>query len=355
MRSAILFLLGAVVFGIVPGECRGASGSAVPAGGIPEFDHVFVVVEENQSYDDVVGNTRDLPYFNSLIREYGLATNYYANTHPSVNNYFYLTAGHEGFSSLWTSDGFLANLHAELLPGENIASILTDNKKTWKAYLEGLPEAGSLTSNHPGYAKRHDPFAYFTTVVRGTRDYPPQKSNLVPIEPNFETDLRNRRFPKYSFIVPDIYNDGHDNAKTRREAACGDHTALQQIDQRLNRNIRPLVEDTDFKRSGLLIIVFDEACSRGPKADNRLDSKQPSLHGGGHIPVLIINSKTKPGTTSDQFLHHESILRLCLRALGIQQFPGAAANVPDVYEFSRSLKGPQNTLGDRLRPEVSIR
>ena len=330
MRSTILLFLGAVVLGILPGQCRGASGSAVPAAGIPEFEHVFVVVEENQSYDDVVGNTHDLPYFNSLIGEYGLATNYYANTHPSVNNYFYLTAGHAAFSSLWTSDGFLANLHAELVPGENIASILTDNKKTWKAYLEDLPEAGSLTSNHAGYAKRHDPFGYFATVVRGTRDHPPQKSNLVPFEPNFERDLQNHTFPNYSFIVPDIYHDGHDSAKTRREAACGDHAALQQIDHWLNRNIRPLVEDADFKRSGLLIIVFDEACDRGPKTDDRLDPKQPSLRGGGHIPALIISSKTKPGTTADQLLHHESVLRFCLTVLGIQQFPGAAAIAPDI-------------------------
>jgi phospholipase C len=333
MRSTILFLLSAIGFALLPGECHGAPQSAPQESGIPEFEHVFVVVEENQSYDNVVGNTQDLPYFNSLIREYGLATNYFANTHPSVNDYFILTAGHPGFSSLWTSDGFFANLHAELVPGENIASILTNNQKTWKAYLEGLPEAGSLTSNHAGYVKRHDPFAYFTTVVSGTRDHPQQKSDLVPFDPNFERDLRNRTFPNYSFIVPDIHNDGHDNAKTSREAACGDHTALQQIDHWLNRNIRPLVEDTDFKRSGLLIIVFDEACSRGAKADDRLDPRQPSLRGGGHVPAVIISSKTTPGTTFAQLLHHESILRLCLRVLGIQQFPGAAANAPDVYGF----------------------
>lgn len=328
MRSTILFLLGALVFRILPGKCHSASKS-----GIPEFEHVFVVVEENQNYDDVVGNENDLPYFNSLVREYGLATNYYANTHPSVNNYFYLTAGHAGFSSLWTADGFLANLHAELVTGENIASILTDNKKTWKAYLEGLPAAGSLTSSHGTYVRRHDPFSYFTTVVQGTRDYPAQTANLVPFAGNFEKDLQNRRFPNYSLIVPDIYDNGHDNAKTHREAACGDHVALQQIDHWLNRNMRPLVEDADFKRSGLLILVFDEACSRGPKADNRLDPRQPSLHGGGHVPAVIISSKIKARTTSGQLLHHESILRLCLKALGIEQFPGAAATAPDVYEF----------------------
>lgn len=332
MRNCILFLLSAVLSGGLAGSCYGSS-DATPGAVIPQFEHVFVIVEENQSYDDVVGNTQDLPYFNSLISEYGLATNYYANTHPSVNNYFFLTAGRAAFSSLWASDGRLADLYFGQVPGVNIASILTDSKKTWRAYLEGLPAAGSLTSSHGGYVKRHDPFAYFETVLHGTRDYPPQTANLLPFAGNFEKDLRNHSFASYSFIAPDIYDDGHNSAKTHRPAACRDRTALQQIDQWLNRNIRPLVEDADFKRGGLLIIVFDEACDRGPKADNRLDPKRTSLRGGGHIPALIISSKTKPGTTSDQLLHHESVLRLCLRALGIQQFPGAAANAPDVYEF----------------------
>src|SRR5271157_2416232 len=61
----------------------------VPATPIPaemvRFEHVFVVVEENQNYDEVIGNTQDMPYLNSLASKYGVATNYYANTHPSLN------------------------------------------------------------------------------------------------------------------------------------------------------------------------------------------------------------------------------------------------------------------------------
>jgi hypothetical protein len=41
---------------------------------------VFVVVEENQNYEEVIGNTKDLPYLNTLAAKYGVATNYYANT-----------------------------------------------------------------------------------------------------------------------------------------------------------------------------------------------------------------------------------------------------------------------------------
>jgi phosphatidylinositol-3-phosphatase len=82
VRSSIL-TFGAAILALLLGAARGVTAANA---GIPQFDHVFVVVEENQSYDDVVGNTADMPYLNSLIDDYGLATNYYANAHPSDNH-----------------------------------------------------------------------------------------------------------------------------------------------------------------------------------------------------------------------------------------------------------------------------
>ena len=322
-RSRLLRLLAIMLISVSP-------FAACEDSGVPEFEHVFVVVEENQGYEQVVGNTTDMPYLNSLIRGYGLATNYYANAHPSINDYFFLTAGHPGVSDFWGSDNLLAD-HRGPVSGENIASILTENGKTWKAYLEGLPSPGSLVPSHGAYVKRHNPFAYFTTVVRGTTKHPSEASNLVPFEAYFQRDLQNGTLPNYSFIVPDIYDDGHNNRDTRKPAGCDDHIALQQIDHWLSGNIRPLISAPDFQRSGLLIILFDEACDQ----DKRLDPSQPSLRGGGHIPALIISSKTAPGTTSKQLFHHQSALRLSLQALGIQKFPGAAANAADMGEFFR--------------------
>ena len=34
-----------------------------------------------------------MAYLNNLANTYGLATNYYANLHPSIPNYFELSAG----------------------------------------------------------------------------------------------------------------------------------------------------------------------------------------------------------------------------------------------------------------------
>src|SRR4051812_41838980 len=59
---------------------------------VPQHGHVVIVMEENAGYSSVIGNSA-MPYLNSLASKYGLATKYYANTHPSIGNYFMLTTG----------------------------------------------------------------------------------------------------------------------------------------------------------------------------------------------------------------------------------------------------------------------
>lgn len=296
------------------------------------FEHVFVVVEENQNYDEVIGNTKDLPYLNTLAAKYGVATNYYANTHPSINNYFYLTAGRSGTRSPWV--GALADKFPGEVPGDNIASILTANGRTWKAYAESIPRAGYMEGDSFPYVKRHNPFAYFENVRRGkvASGQASPVANIVPFE-TFAGDLKHDSLPDYSFIVPNLYHDGHHDPVTQRSAPCGDHRALQGIDGWLKTNMEPLLESKTFQRGGLLVIVFDEGCEAGPKADWRYDPNRRGLKGGGHIPALIISARTPPATTRDGLYHHESVLRLSLRALGVEQFPGRAKEAPDMDGF----------------------
>src|ERR1700716_3851217 len=59
---------------------------------VPRFDHVFVVVEENQDFSCVIGNST-MPFLNGLAAKYAVAASYYANSHPSISNYFVLTTG----------------------------------------------------------------------------------------------------------------------------------------------------------------------------------------------------------------------------------------------------------------------
>ena len=110
---------------------------------------------------------------------------------------------------------------------------------------------------------------------------------------------------------------------------------MQHADGWLKTNISPLLQSATFQRSGLLIIVFDEACEYGEAGDWRFDPKKPKIRGGGQVAALIISPRTAEGTRSDRLYHHESVLRLSLRALGVEHLPGLAADSPDMDDFFR--------------------
>src|SRR5437588_11809275 len=181
MRSRLMVFL--LVLFCVSCATRHAPVAAIPlAAPAARFEHVFIVVEENQNYDAVVGNTADMPYLNTLAASYGLATNYFANTHPSLNNYFYLTAGRMGTRLPWA--GILADEFPGEVAGDNVASVLAMNHKTWKAYMESLPRAGYVGDDRGLYVKRHNPFAYFASVRHSAAaaGQPSQRASIVPFD-----------------------------------------------------------------------------------------------------------------------------------------------------------------------------
>ena len=263
-----------------------------PSGAVPQVGHVVVVVEENTNYDGVVG-AGAMPYLETLIGRYGLATQYYANTHPSIGNYFMLTVGRVVTNS---------NGYTDTVRDDNIVRRLVAAGKTWKSYAEGLPAVGYTGDGPAPYTRRHNPLSYLSDVMGDTV----QKKRLVPFS-QFAGDWAGGALPDYSFIVPNLCNDAHD---------CSPATA----DAWLRSNIKPLLDNPRFQQDGLLIIVFDEAGN-----DN--------TYGGGRIVWVVVSAKARPGYRSTTLYQHESTLRLTAQALGLAGFPGAAATAPGMDEF----------------------
>jgi acid phosphatase len=256
--------------------------------------HVFIVMEENQNYSSVLGSA-DMPYLNSLATTYAYAKSYYANTHPSIGNYFMLTAG----QTLTNDDGFSGTVS-----DDNIVRHLIKAGKTWKEYSEDLPSAGFTGGDSGGYVEHHNPLSYFSDV----RDDSSQAQNLVSFT-QFATDLRNHALPNYSFIVPNNQDNAHDGSRA-------------QADSWLQTNIDPLVKSSDFNTpgGGLLIITFDESGN-----DNSM--------GGGKVAWVVVGPGVKKGHTSTTTYQHESTLRFMFEAIGVTDFPGAAASAPGMGEF----------------------
>jgi acid phosphatase len=261
-------------------------------GTIPRAGHVFIVTEENTDYASVIGSS-SMPYLNGLAQQYGLATQYYANTHPSIGNYFELATG----QIITNNDSY-----STIVTVDNVVRRLLAAGKTWKSYAEDLPSVGYTGGDVGDYARKHNIFALLSDAVNDTA----QRKNLVPFT-QFASDLANGALPHYSNIVPNLCNDAHD---------C----ALATADNWLRNNIAPLLASATFQQDGLLIITFDEA-------DN------DNTYGGGRIAWIVVSPKAKRGYQSTTLYQHQSTLRLTLEALGISLFPGAAATAPAMSEF----------------------
>jgi acid phosphatase len=286
---------------------NGSSSSAFATSKVPHFTHVFIVVEENHSYGSVIGNP-SMPYLNGLATANGLATQYFADAHPSLPNYFELTVG-EGTSIT----GLQLDSYNGVVSQDNVVRALTTAGKSWKTYQEGLPSVGYLGIDTGTYLQHHDPFVYFSDVQNSSS----QANNVVPFT-QFGADLSAGTLPDYSFIVPDINNDAH-NCPVGM-SSCTDAQELAAADQWLSANIGPLVASSTFQNS-LLIIVFDE----GDLSDLQ--------YVGGQVAAVIVSPLAKPGYKSTTHFEHASSLRLMLKGLGVTDLPGAAATAADMGEF----------------------
>jgi acid phosphatase len=259
----------------------------------PSFSHVVLLVEENHSYSEVIGNSA-MPNFNSLAAQYGLATQYFAVAHPSIPNYLMLTTG----LAESMDDSFSGTIG-----DDNVVRELVKAGKTWKCYAESIPASGYVGADSGVYVRRHNPFSYLSDVQNSMA----QAANIVPFT-QFATDLANHALPQYSFIAPNLDDDAHNGS-------------LAQADNWLqNKVIVPLTASPGFQ-STLLIITFDE----GNQAD--LD------HGGGHVATVIVSPKAKKGFQSLNTYQHPSTLRLILAGSGVNSFPGLSAGAPDMTEF----------------------
>jgi len=271
----------AIIFGVLLLASLSAFASTVP--------HVVLVVEENHSYSQVIGST-SMPYLNSLANTYGLATNYYANGHPSIDNYFMLTVG----QSVTYNDAFTGTYSYG-----NIVRQLLIAGKSWKVYAEGLPYAGYLGGDTGNYVKHHNPFAYITDV----RNSSVQPLNMVPFT-QFQTDLNNNDLPNYSFVVPDNYHNGHSGT-------------LSAADTWLKAMATPLFANPAFKAGGVLIVVFDESITTD------------TAYGGGHVAMVIAG----PNALHSRFgglVQHQSLLNLTCSLVGLSNCPGKGLYAPHI-------------------------
>jgi acid phosphatase len=234
-----------------------------------------------------------------LIANGALATNYYANAHPSIGNYFMLTTGqlltnNDSSTKVWNVDNLARRMLAANIP--------------FRIYAEGISQ-GYVGGDTGAYLVRHNPFALLSDVG-GT---PAVANQTIWPFTQFATDLANGTLPEFSYIVPDIYDDAHDGSAA-------------QADLWLQTNVViPLSNTPAFASGGdgLLVVGFDEA------ADS------DTTNGGGHVACVFWGPVAKTGyaQSSSTLYQHQNMLSTLMGELGLPNPPGEAAGAPVMSEF----------------------
>jgi phosphatidylinositol-3-phosphatase len=260
------------------------SPKAQLAGGAP--GHVAVIVMENEEYSDIIGSP-DAPYINSLARSYALARSGYAIAHPSLPNYLALTGGSTfGVDSDCTD----CSVHAT-----SIVDQLETAGLSWNGYMEGLPHPCFTGAGAGDYAKKHDPFAYYTRIVHD----PARCARIVPLS-RLDAGERTHSLPRFMWITPNLCHDMHDC-----DVATGDRF--------LKRLVPPLL--SALRPRGLLFITWEEGTS---------DDGCCRLAFGGHIVTIVAGPLARRGARLTTPADHYSLLQTVEDLLGLPRLRGAA-------------------------------
>ncbi len=275
------------------------SGAAVI---VPHSNHVWIITEENHSYEKVIGNSA-MPYLNSLANKYALATQYYSNQHSSLPALMRLVAG----QGVTTNNNTISCFNAD-----NIVRHLLYHGMTWKSYQEDLPYAGFTGLRWANYLRRHNPLIDFTDVCA-----PGQKLNSVPYS-QLATDISNNATPNYAYITPNKQHDGHDGTRA-------------QADTWLSNHVPKILALPEFQAGGdgLLFIVWDEGTLY---TDNRCSASVPKWC-GGRVAALVVGPKVKRNFKSQTFYRHQNLLRTMCDAFGFAPCPGAGATAKPMTDF----------------------
>lgn len=238
------------------------------------IDHVFVIVMENHSYNEVWG-TSATPYTNSLVATWAHASNYFAITHPSLPDYLDLYAGSNHGITTDCDPSSSCHISGTSLLDEFLAKGLTA-----KGYFDGMTTPCTLTN--PGtYRAHHDPLIYFDDMWTNTAPGSLCYTHVRPFS-DLATDLQSAATsPNWAFVKPDNCHDTHDCSIT-----TGDTWLSQTVPTILNSPACTV--DTC-----LVQLTWDED-----------DGSQ-----GNQVLTVFAGSGAKSGFTDATAYNHYSLLR----------------------------------------------
>ena len=361
---------------------RQPSGATATHGGafkLPKVQHVWVIDLENEGVAQSFGNPSADPYLAVTLRHDGAyLPNYYGIGHDSADNYIAQISGQapdtqtQNDCGVWNAfepaNHVVRPYHQLAGNGcvypasvQTLGNQLTKAKRSWAAYLQDMgndPARDHTTATaqgpacgHPAvgapdltegaeagdqYATRHEGFMYFESVT-GNKAY--CDAHILSFRPLSKDLKKVSTTPNFSFISPNLCNDGHDSP-----CVNGDPGGLKQINTFLKGFVPGLLSSPAYKAGGLILITFDEGTTdagccgetSGVSASHP-NVAEPGMGGpgGGDVGLIALSPFIRPGTMSKVAYNHYSLLRTIEDIFHLSHLGDAA--MPQVKSFGRDV------------------
>jgi phosphatidylinositol-3-phosphatase len=252
---------------------------------VPTPAHVVIVVEENRSQTNIIGN-KAAPFINQLAANGAMMAQSFAELHPSEPNYYALFAGNT------LVDANVCPVNGGNTP--NLGSQLLGAGYTFAGFAESLPAVGSPACSVGKYARKHVPWASFTNI-------PNSRSLPFSAFPAAGNPQNYASLPTVSLVIPNLDNDMHDGSITQ-----GDSWLYQNLSQ---------YASWARANNSLLILTWDE------------DDNTPR----NQIPTVFYGANVKPGTYNEPISHY-NVLSTLEEMYGLPKL-GYATRAPAITDI----------------------
>lgn len=311
---------------------------------VPRYDHVVVVIFENHSYAQIIGNPQ-APNFTVLAANganflpapndpTGVMSGSHAVRHPSQPNYLEFYSGNNQGTIQDGRPGTPDEPFTTALPftTSNLGAALRNSGYSFATYSESLPYVGYDGDSYttvPGqnqYERKHNPVANWMNDSNATSNQLPSSVNQPFTAFQNLAHMHNgfARLPTVLYVVPNEQNDMHDGT-------------VAQADAWLRTNILNTYLPWANSHQSLLIVTFDED---GDDTTTNL------------IPTMFAGAWIQPGNYTEANINFANPYVANPGDPGIQTPTYTAMNHYNVLATIEDIYGLEHIGGSVARPGV---
>ena len=296
---------------------------ASAAAAVPRFGHVFLIVGENTSTEQIT--PARAPFLTGTVRPQGawVTGDRSFRASSSLGQYIAMVSGQ--YTKCEANNDLPDHCHQR---APSLMGQLAATHRSWRIWSESMAnpcsplDSGAAWSKNI-YSAHHNPGLYFTAIQGGRYDEAirPRAActqNDVPMGTTgpddtsaFDAALASGSVGDFNMVVPNDCENGHD--------PCGTRDPVRQFDDFLAREVPRIQASPAFGSDGLILVTWDEGAD---------PPRKPT-----HVLLAALGPQVRPGAVDATRHDHYGLERTLAEGFGVTPLAHArrAAAVTSIW------------------------